>query len=302
VYPRTFDYSAPEEIPEALAMLADTPGAKVLAGGMSLIPMMKLRLLSPPVLIDIGRLPGLATISEQSDGITIGALVRHRDVAGHTAIAGRASALADAASWTGDVQVRNRGTLCGALAHADSAADQTAAVLALGGTLVVRSTAGVRTLAADEFFVDAFTSALRDDEMLTAVRIPGASRGEGSAYRKLGGRGGTDGFAVAGSAAWVRVEDATVVDARVALTGVSTKPLLAGAAAEAVVGTDGSAAAVRSAADLAAEGVTLIADLQASEDYKAHMSRILTAQALTAALSRARGRDENRLVNGVSAS
>ena len=287
MYPRAFDYRVPRDIGEALAALTETPGAKVLAGGMSLIPMMKLRLLSPPVLVDIGRVPGLADIVDSSDEYEIGALVRHRNVAANAGLAVEATALSEAASWTGDVQVRNRGTLCGALAHADSAADQTAAVLALGGTLVAQSSAGPRPIAAEEFFVDAFTSALQEDEILVAVRVPRAGRGEGSSYRKLGGRGGTDGFAIAGSAAWVRFEDSTVVDTRVALTGVSTRPVLAVASAEAFIGTDGSAAAISAAAALAADGIPLIADLQASEDYKAHISQVLTARALEAAVRRA---------------
>lgn len=292
VFPRSFDYRLARDIGEALAALADNPDAKILAGGMSLIPMMKLRLLSPPVLVDIGRVPGLGEIAESAGGYEIGALVRHRDVAANPGLTAGATALSEAASWTGDVQVRNRGTLCGALAHADSAADQTAAVLALGGTLVAESSAGRRTIAADEFFVDAFTSALQEAEILVGVRIPRAGHGEGSSYRKLGGRGGTDGFAIAGSAAWVRFEDSTVVDARVALTGVSTRPLLAVTSAAALVGTDGSTAAIQAAAALAADDITLIADLQASEDYKAHIARVLTERALEAAVRRAMDTDE----------
>jgi carbon-monoxide dehydrogenase medium subunit len=259
---------------------------------MSLIPMMKLRLLSPPVVVDIGRVPGLGGIATDADEHEIGALVRHRDVAASQRLAVEATALAEAASWTGDVQVRNRGTLCGALAHADSAADQTAAVLALGGTLVAESSAGSRTIAAEGFFVDAFTSALGEDEILVAVRVPRAGPGEGSSYRKLGGRGGTDGFAIAGSAAWVRVEDSTVVDARVALTGVSTRPIISAATAAALIGSDGSVGAIRAAAALAVADVPLIADLQASEDYKAHLSEVLTARAVGAAVQRATGGSE----------
>ena len=295
VYPRAFDYQVPDDIAGALTALADAPGAKVLSGGMSLIPMMKLRLMSPTVLVDIGRIPDLDSIEERPDDYEIGALVRHCDVASSVSLAAGAAALSEAASWTGDVQVRNRGTLCGSLAHADSAADQTAAVLALGATLVAQSSAGSRTIAADSFFLDAFTPALEEAEILVAVRVPRAGDCEGSAYRKLGGRGGTDGFAIAGSAAWVRVEDSTVVDARVALTGVSTRPVVAAAVAEALRGSDGSAAAIRSAAALAAEGIPLIADLQAPADYKAHLSQVLTAQALEAAVRRATGaRDEGR--------
>jgi len=287
VYPRTFDYVAPDDLGEACALLGKVPRAKVLAGGMSLIPMMKLRVLSPSTVVDIGRIPGLDQISETPVGFEVGALVRHRQIAASLLFADHAAALSEAAACTGDAQVRNRGTLCGSLAHADSSADQTAAVLALGGIMVVRSTRGVRTIAADEFFVDAFTTALADDEILSAVRLPRTTDGEGSAYRKLGRRGGSEGFAVAAAAAWVKVDRGVVVDARVALTGVSTRPVLAAGVSAALVGTDGSPGAVR-AAVASGSGVTLIADLFGSEDYKAHLAEVLATQALDAALDRAR--------------
>ena len=187
MFPRSFEYVAPASLDEALAALADQPGAKVLAGGMSLIPLMKLRLFSPETVVDIGRIPGLDQIEDRGDHIAIGALVRHHQVAESALLAEHARALCQAASWTGDVQVRNRGTMCGSMAHADVAADQPAAALALGATMVARSAGGTREIAAADFFVDALTSALQPDEILVEVKLP--KGGGASAYDKLGRRG-----------------------------------------------------------------------------------------------------------------
>ncbi len=287
MYPRSFDYSAPTTVEGAVRDLAARPDAKVLAGGMSLIPMMKLRVLSPAAIIDLGRIPGLEAVTEHGGRVELGAMVRHHQVATSRTLLQRATALAEAAGWTGDVQVRNRGTLCGSLAHADSAADQPAAVIALEGSIEARSERGVRTIPATDFFLDAFTTALAEDEILTGASIPLASPGEGSAYRKVGRRGGSDGFAVAGAAAWVKLAEGAVLDARVALTGVSTRPLAAEGVREAFVGSDASQDAVQAAAERAAEGVQFIADLYGSIDYKAHLAKLLTARALSAAVDRA---------------
>ena len=288
MYPRLFDYTAPGTLDQATADLAANPGAKVLAGGMSLIPMMKLRVFSPPTIVDIGRVAGLESITEQGGRVEVGALVRQYQVAVSQPLVHRATALAEAAAWTGDVQVRNRGTLCGSLAHADASADQPAAVLALSGMMVAHSSRGTRTIPAADFFVDAFTTALDEDEILTGASLPLGLPGEGSAYRKVGRRGGHDGFAVAGAAAWVKIEDGAIVDARLALTGVSTRPLLASGVQEALIGSDGSQVAVHAAAARADEGAVLIADLYGAEDYKAHLAKLLTAQALEIAVDRAR--------------
>jgi carbon-monoxide dehydrogenase medium subunit len=252
-----------------------------MSGGMSLIPMMKLRLLSPELVIDIGRIQGLGAIEDQGDHISIGALVRHGQTAADALVRQHAAALAQAAAWTGDVQVRNRGTTCGALAHADIAADQPAAALACGATLVARSARGTREIAAADFFVDTLTSALEPDEILVEVHLP---KGGMSAYDKLGRRGGHSDYAVAGAAAWVRKSNGTVEDARVALTGVGTKPMLAAGSTEAIVGSDGSAEAIAAAAERAVEGVTVLEDLYGSEEYKAHLAKVYVKRALTSAL------------------
>jgi carbon-monoxide dehydrogenase medium subunit len=256
-----------------------------MAGGMSLIPLMKMRLFSPAVIVDIARIPGLATIDDDGDHISIGALVTHGETASNDAVVANAAALATAASLTGDVQVRNRGTTCGALAHADVAADQPAGAIACGAVMVAQSASGTREIPASEFFVDALTSALNPDEILTSIRIPKAGTGEGSAYDKLGRRGGHSDYAVAGAAAWVKKSNGSIEAARVALTGVGTRPTLASGVADALVGTDGSDAAVAAAAEHALEGVTVLEDLYGSEEYKSHLAKVYVDRAIRQALA-----------------
>lgn len=279
MYPRKFDYVSPSSLDEAVEALSSAEFPKVMAGGMSLLPMMKLRLLSPETVVDIGRIPGLDQIGDEADHVSIGALVRHAQ----TASSDLPKALVDAASWTGDVQVRNRGTTCGAAAHCDVAADQTAAILALGAKMMARGPNGTREIPCEEFFVDAMTSALEPDEILTEIRIP--KIGGATAYDKLGRRGGHTDYAVAGAAAWVQKDNGSVSGCRVALTGVGTKATLAEGVAQALVGTDGSEQAVKEAAEKAVDGVTVLEDLYGSEEYKAHLARVFTRRALTQALS-----------------
>ncbi len=285
MYPRDFEYVAPSSLDEACRVLADNPGAKVLAGGQSLIPLMKMRLFSPPMVVDIGRIPGLDAIKEDGDHISIGALVRHNQTATNPLIQTHATALAQAASYTGDAQVRNLGTTCGSLAHVDIAADQPAGAMAVGATVVARSVRGTREIAAASFCVDTLTSALEADEIAVELRIPKAGPGERSAYDKLGRRGGHSDYAVAGAAAWVRKDNGTVAAARVAVTGVGTKPTLVSGVADAIVGSDGSPDAVASAAERATEGVTVLEDLYGSQEYKEHLARVYVGRALSAALA-----------------
>jgi carbon-monoxide dehydrogenase medium subunit len=287
MYPREFDYMAPASIEDAVAALAANPGAKVLAGGMSLLPLMKMRLFSPEAVIDIGMIPGLDVIEDRGDHIAIGALVRHSETATNSLIVTHARALAEAASWTGDTQVRNRGTTCGSMAHADVAADQPAGAIAMGATMVAVSSGGRREIAAADFFVDTLTSALTPNEILIEMRVPKAAGGEGSAYDKLGRRGGHSDYAVAGAAAWVRRSNGAITNARVGLTGVASKPGLAAASTQAIIGSDGSEAAIAAAADLATEGINVMEDLYGSEDYKAHLARVYVRRALAEALTRA---------------
>ncbi len=283
MYPRQFDYLAPSSLDEALGALGE--GSKVMAGGMSLIPLMKTRLFSPAVVVDIGRIPGLDAVSDQGDYISIPPLVRHVTTASDPLIATHAAALATAASLTGDVQVRHRGTTCGSLAHSDVAADQPAAVIALGGTMIARSASGTREIQASEFCVDALTSALEPDEILVEIQLPKTGAGEASAYDKLGRRGGHSDYAVAGAAAWVKKSNGNVEDARVGLTGVGTKPTLAIGVGHALIGTDGSDEAVKAAAEHALEGVTVLEDLYGSVEYKSHLAKVFVARAIKQALA-----------------
>ena len=283
MYPRSFEYLAPTTLEDAYAALGDD--SKVMAGGMSLIPLMKMRLFSPEVVVDIGRIPGLDSIEDQGDHISIGALVRHADTASNPLISANAAALAAAASMTGDVQVRNRGTTCGSMAHADVAADQPAAVIACGAVLVAGSASGTREIGAPDFCVDTLTSDLQPDEILLSIKIPKAGAGEGSAYDKLGRRGGHSDYAVAGAAAWVKKSNGSIESARVALTGVGTRPMLLEGVSEALVGTDGSSGAIALAAEKALDGVTVLEDLYGSEEYKSHLAKVYVRRAVEKALA-----------------
>ncbi|MBT8250757.1 MAG: xanthine dehydrogenase family protein subunit M [Acidimicrobiia bacterium] len=285
MFSRQFEYLAPTSLDDALSALASTPGAKIMSGGQSLIPLMKLRLFSPGTVVDIGRIDGLGDIVERDDHISIGALVRHNQTASDPLVAEHATALGQAAAWTGDHQVRNRGTTCGAMAHADIAADQPAAAIALGATMVARSSSGEREIPAQEFFVDALTSALSDDEILVELRVPTSTNGSTSAYDKLGRRGGHTDYAVAGVAVWVQVTDGSVSDARIGVTGVGTRPSLAEAAASALIGTDGNDEAITDAAALVTDGITVIEDLYGSVEYKTHLAKVFTERALRQALA-----------------
>jgi len=277
MYPAKFDYVAPSSLDEALTALSQSENAKVLSGGMSLIPLMKTRFVRPTTVIDISRIPGLDAITDEGDHIAIGAMVTHAETASSELVGANAAALAQAAGATADVQVRNQGTTCGSIAHADLAADQPAAALALGATMVAASVRGEREIAAADFFVDTFTSALEADEILVRIKVPKGGR---SAYAKLGRRGGDSDYPIAGAAVWVDASNGTVTDARVAVTGISSKPYLASASAEAVVGSNGSADAIASAASLATDGAVVREDLYSSVEYRTHLASVYVKRAL----------------------
>ena len=282
MYPPNFDYVAPNTLDDALAALSASDNAKVLSGGMSLLPLMKMRLVRPTTVVDISRIPGLDEIKDKGDHIRIGAMVRHAETASSDLVQEHATALAQAAGATADVQVRNQGTTCGSIAHADLAADQTAAVLALGATIVAASVRGKRKIAAADFFVDTLTSALEADEILTEIRIPKGGR---SAYAKLGRRGGDSDYPIAASAVWVDSSNGAIQDARIAVTGVGPKPYLSAASAQAVVGTNGSADAVAAAAAHATDGVVVLEDLYGSVEYRTHLAEVYVQRALEAVLA-----------------
>jgi carbon-monoxide dehydrogenase medium subunit len=279
VIPAEFDYVAPGSLDEALAALRDGgEDAKLLAGGHSLLPLMKLRLAAPTLLVDLRNVPGLSGIQREDGTWRIGAMTRHADVA--RGGLGLASA---AAETIADPQVRNRGTIGGSLAHGDPASDMPAVVLAADGAMTLQGPSGQREVPAAEFFQDYLTTAVGPDEVLTEVRLA-ALDGYGHGYRKFNRRQ-EDWAMVAVCALVRRGADGTCEDVRVGLTHMASTPLRATAVEEALRGQPLDAQAIARAADLAAEGTDPPADLNASEDYKRHLARVLCRRALEDASS-----------------
>jgi carbon-monoxide dehydrogenase medium subunit len=279
--PAAFDYVAPESLDAALAALRDGgEDAKVLAGGHSLVPLMKLRLAAPSLLVDLRRVPGLSGIDRSNGTVRIGAMTRHHDVA--TSDLGLA---AKAAATIADQQVRNRGTIGGTLAHGDPASDLPAVLLALEGSVVARGESGEREIAAADMFQDYLTTSLAEGEILTEVRIPSPD-GWGAGYAKFNRR--VEDWAMVAVCAVVRkAADGSCEDVRIGLTNMGGTPLRATAAEEALRGRGLDAAAIAAAAEQAAEGTDPPADLNASEDYKRHLARVLSRRALEEAVAAA---------------
>jgi aerobic carbon-monoxide dehydrogenase medium subunit len=277
--PAQFDYVAPDTLDEALSALqGGGEDAKVLAGGHSLLPLMKLRLSAPSLLVDLRKVAGLTGIQRENGTVRIGAMTRHTDVA--SAGLGLASA---AASTIADQQVRNRGTIGGSLVHGDPAADMPAVLLAVEGTVTVRGSAGTREVAAADLFEDFLTTAVGPDEILTEVRIP-ALDGYGFGYQKFNRRQ-EDWAMVAACALVKKAADGTCEDVRIGLTHMGSTPLRATAAEQALRGKPLDADSIAAAADEAAEGTSPPADLNATADYKRHLARVLTRRALSDASS-----------------
>ncbi|MFN8632794.1 MAG: xanthine dehydrogenase family protein subunit M [Chloroflexota bacterium] len=285
MYPAQFEYVAPESLDEAIKLLAESGGdAKILAGGHSLLPAMKLRLAQPAKIIDLRKVPGLNEIKVDANGTTIGAMVTHANVARSSEIQRALPALAEAASLVGDIQVRNRGTLGGSLAHADPAGDPPAAFLALDGSVVVKGPNGERIIPGTEFFVDILTTALAEDEIVTAVKFPVLASGTGTAYAKFDHPASH--YALTGVAAAVKLDGSGNVESvRVGVTGVGPKAYRATAVEEALVGK--GADAIADAASHAADGIDCNDDIHASAEYRAHLAVVFTRRALQAAFSRA---------------
>ena len=270
--PAEFDYVAPETLDDAIRALADGgEDAKLLAGGHSLLPLMKLRLAAPALLVDLRRVPDLAGVRANGD-IRIGAMTTHSALA--RADAGLASA---AAETIADQQVRNRGTIGGSLAHGDPASDLPAVVLAAEGTIVARGPGGEREIAAADFFRDYFETALAPDEVITGIRLPG-SEGWSFGYEKFNRR--QEDWAMVAVCALLRVENGACADVRIGLTHMGSTPLRATAAEEALRGQALEPGAIAAAAEQAAEGTSPPADLNASADYKRHLARVLCRRAL----------------------
>jgi carbon-monoxide dehydrogenase medium subunit len=287
MYPASFDYLAPKSLDEALELLSrHGDDAKLLAGGHSLIPAMKLRLAQPKVLIDLAQLPDMRGIRLEGQHVVIGALTLHADVAASGAVRQHIPALSDAAGLIGDVQVRNRGTIGGSAAHADPAADLPVALAALNAAFVLVSPHGTRTVAAGDFFVDFYTTALAPNEVLTEIRVPAPPAGSGSAYAKLPHP--ASGYVVVSAGALVTRDSAgACTAARVALGGVAGSPWRARATESALIGQPLNAETAAAAASKAADGADPEGDVYASADYKRHMVTVEARLALEAAVRRA---------------
>jgi carbon-monoxide dehydrogenase medium subunit len=278
--PQSFDYSAPKSLDEALSLVSE--GAKPLAGGMSLIPMMKLRLASPEHLVDLGRVKELNYIREQAGAIHVGATTTHYDVETSSLLLAKCPLLAQTAGSIGDVQVRNTGTIGGSVAHADPSADYPAALVALEAKVVLKSAKSERTLAAADFFVDTFTTSIEPGEIIREIIVPVETAHTN--YEKMAQI--ASGFAVVGVAARVKKTGDKISMARIGVTGLSNHAYRATAAEKALEGTTGSAADVQKAAALVDQGVDANADIHASADYRRHLARVYAARSLGAALAR----------------
>jgi carbon-monoxide dehydrogenase medium subunit len=272
VIPAAFDYVRAESAEEAISLIGQHGDeAKFIAGGHSLLPMMKLRLAQPSVVIDIGRISDLSYIRDAGDHVAIGAMTRHMDVETSELLREHVPLLAHAAGHVGDPQVRHRGTLGGTIAHADPASDLPATTLALGATYVAQGPNGTREIAASDFYRTFFESALEPDEVLTEVRVP-KMNGAGWNFQKFNRR--AQDWAIVGVAAWRDGDRAGV-----GLVNMGSTPILATGVAEAIAG----GASVADAAELAAADAEPQADLNASVEYREHLARVLTRRALEAA-------------------
>jgi aerobic carbon-monoxide dehydrogenase medium subunit len=280
--PAAFDYVRPASVEEAVAALVDHgEDAKVLAGGQSLLPLLRLRLAYPPVVVDLGRIADLRGIRDDGDALVVGAMTTHHEVMTSPLVRAHAGLLAEATSTVADPAVRHRGTLGGALAHADPAGDLPAVSLALDASMELVGPSGRREVAATDFFLDYLETALEPGEILVAVRVPKLRGGWGFRYEKF--QRVAQAWAVVGVAAAVRRADDSIADARVALTNMGSTALRCGGVETALRGAAASAAAVAAAAERAAEGTNPPSDLNAQADYREHLARVLTRRAVSAA-------------------
>ncbi len=283
-----FTYEAPTTIDDAVKALGRSPDAKVLAGGHSLIPLMKLGLAQPELIVDIRRITGLREIKSESGAVVVGALATHRSIAENSTISKTLTALAEAAGAVGDVQVRSRGTIGGSLAHADPAADEPAPTIAFDATIRVIGPKGRREIPAREFFKGPFETALAPNEIVIEIRFPTPTGRVGSAYTNFAHP--ASGFAIVGVAAVVAIKsDGTVERAAIGVTGAAAGPFRATAAERALAGTRGDANAIAAAAAKATDGVTTLSDLTASSEFRKHLVDVYARRALERAMERARG-------------
>jgi carbon-monoxide dehydrogenase medium subunit len=279
--PLAFDYEVAESVDHAVELLGQHgEEAKLLAGGHSLLPIMKLRLAAPAVLVDLGRVEELRYIRDEGETIAIGAMTRHTDVEHDPLLREQCGLLAYTASLVGDPQVRHRGTIGGSISHGDAASDLPSALLALEGTFVIKGSGGERTVAADDFFQDYLQTDLAPDEVLTEIRVPKLGSNSGWSYKKFNRR--AQDWAVVGVAAVVERSNGSIGSARIGLTNMGSTPLRASAAESALSGADTSS--VAEAASSAAEGTSPASDIAASAEYRRHLARVLTRRAVEEAL------------------
>ena len=286
--PAPFEYFRPQSLDEALSLLAEHGGdAKALAGGQSLIPAMNFRLAAPSVLVDLNGIGALSYIQDDSGDVRIGGMTRQRMVERSTLVSDRVPLIAETMPHIAHPAIRNRGTIGGSLAHADPAAELPAVMLALKARLTVSSQSGTRDVAADDFFVGLFTTAVQPGELLTDIRIPPPAKRSGFAFKEISRRHGD--FALVGVAAVVQLDEkGHCTEARIALLSVGDRPMLAGQAAKALIGQQPSAESIRAAADAAAtHDIDPSGDIHASARYRRQLANVLTRRVLERAFERA---------------
>lgn len=287
MYPASFDYYRPKNLKDAVALLRKKKDAKLLAGGHSLLPAMKLRVSAPAAIIDIGRVKGLQGIKVGKSSVKIGALTTHAEVAESGAVGKSCPLLSEAAAHIGDIQVRNRGTIGGSLAHADPAADYPTVIVALDAEVTATGPKGSRRIPARKFFKDIFTTALKGSEILTEVSVPVAKKGEGAVYLKHPHPASS--YAVVGVAAIVALKNDQIKSARLVVGGVTPNPLVVGKVQELLAGQKPSPKLFNEAAALVAEAIEApLGDLYASGEYRTHLATVLARRALQEAVARAK--------------
>ena len=282
-----FEYHAPSSAGEAVELLAQHgDGAKILAGGHSLVPLMKTRLARPDVIIDLGKVQAMSYVRDEKGGLAIGAMTTYYQIESSDLVQSRAPALSDAASVVADPQVRNMGTIGGSLAHSDPAADLPAVVIALRARITTSSSSGHRTIEADDLFVDLLTTSLNSDEIISEITIPAPAEGSGSAYIKFANKASH--FAIVGVAASVTLgADESCRDVSIGVTGAGASAVRAAAAEAALVGSKADDDAIRAAAAEAATGIDFNEDVHASAAFREHLTKVFAERALRAAVARA---------------
>jgi len=285
--PAAFEYHSANSVAEAISLLQQYGDeAKLLAGGHSLIPSMKLRLSTPGHLVDLGKISGLAYIRQEDGAVAVGAMTTYVTLEGSDVIQRYFALLPEGIAQIGDQQVRNRGTIGGSVAHSDPAADTPGMVLALKADILAQGSNGVRTIKANDFFMDLFQTALEPGEVITEIRFAKPSARTGSAYEKLANKASH--YAVVGCAAVVTLDtDGTCTSASVVITGASVKPTRAGAVEAALVGKKLDAATIADAASHAADGLELVGDIHGSKEYRAQMATVMAKRAIARAAERA---------------